>query len=529
MIDNHQFQKDVSDYFSQEPVPPEIHARLLETCQMIQDIPQAERRPPRRKRLAISVASAAAVFLLLCGTNAVSPAFAEGIPLIGRVFQLYNQNKTRVGSYVGTYHGVTQHHSQAITSGSQNLVLTLEESYCDGQYLHLTFSLEGMPSGLLKDLTYVSANITATVDGTRQESADLCLYPESSTLVGGASIPLDGKIAGGQILDVDYKITELTRYFQDGGSWDSLQGSFEGSAHITVDTSYNQKETISGESGDVQIKSVKLTPSYTVIDYTIPFWGFSSYTVDFPRLYLQDGTPIAYNLNESDVPSPEEIPRDAKTISGSACFDGLPNGTETIILRFLEKDLDSCIEDGSESPDTQVRVLAEVTIDLPSGQAVPSQTYLEEGMADASDYLTCQSKLFWMMPFDDPDMVALGQSSWKTVAAIPGLFQNGNSLWELRYDGTLTAEFVTDGPVPEKDLRVTVFDENRTVVAAGRLSHNTAVEMESGGDTYFSWNTELQLKNSYKPRLLDTLTVTLTDPATGEEVYQRSVRFTWMR
>lgn len=529
MAEKKQFQKDVFTYFSKEPVPPEIHSRLLQTCQTIQNIPQHQTGRPRRNWLTLPLASAAALFILLCGTNAINPAFAEDIPLIGRVFQMYNENKTRVGSYVGTYEGATKHDSQAAAKDSQGSSLTLEYSYCDGIYLHLAFSMEGMASNTLKDISYISAKVTADVKGGEQTEADLLLYPESSKLVGGVSLPLHEKVEENCTLDVDYEVSQLTQYSQDESNWEFLPGSFKGSASVTVTTDQNQTKDISNKAGTVQIHSIELTPSSTVIHYTIPFWGFSSYTVDFPRLYLADGTPVAYNLNESVIPSPEEIPRDAETISGSACFDGLPNGTKTVILRFMEQDMDPGTVHESEDENAEIRVLEEVTIDLTAEVAVPSKTYLNAGMRSADDYLSNFSNIFWMMPFDDPDMIQMGQSSWKNIVTIPGLFQNGNSLWMLRYDGAFTVEFVTDGHAPERDLQVNVCDSNGTKVATGYLSHDSAERTRAGGDEYFNWKTQLLTMNGYTPKLLDHLTVTLIDPDTGNVVYQRSVRLTWNR
>ena len=177
----------------------------------------------------------------------------------------------------------------------------------------------------------------------------------------------------------------------------------------------------------------------------------------------------------------------------------------------------------------EVRVLAEITIDLRTGKSTPSTTYQDAGMTFAGNYLETYPSLSWMMPFDDPDMIALGQADWDSVTSIPGLFEQGNSLWALRYQDAFTVEFVTDGPAPAKDLTVTISTEDGKTAAQGTLRHYFARETPSGGDLYYSWKANLQPQSVYAPSLLDTLTVALTDPTTANTLYQRSVRLGWAR
>ena len=150
-------------------------------------------------------------------------------------------------------------------------------------------------------------------------------------------------------------------------------------------------------------------------------------------------------------------------------------------------------------------------------------------MTFAEDYLETYPSLRWTMSFDDPDVIALGQARWDTIVSIPGLFEHGNSLWSLQYQKEFTVEFVTDGTTPENDLLIAISTEQGDVVAEGTLLHDLAQKSYSGGDPYYTWETTLQPQNGYVPRLLDTLTVTLEDPATGESLYKRSVRLTWAR
>ena len=525
MTNKHSLEEGIRAYFALEPVPQVIHQRLVSTCQNPEPLPS--RKPagaPILRKLAISASALAAAFVILCGLNAANPAFAESIPWIGKAFRLYNQGKTTLGTYMGTYDQVALVNSTATGEDTHGLSLTLNEAYSDGKYAHLTFSLEGASQETLQGLYYLGGKITAFAEGESLEESHFSLFPEDGTLLGAVSLPLNRSLEEGDTLDLHYEISDLVRYYDNGGAWETLSGSFAGSVTLTVDTSHNRILDSLENLGDVEITRMEVTPSYTKFSYTIPFWGISTYTMDFPRLFLTDGTQVAYNLNLSEVPDPRQIPRDAKTISGTACFDGLPNGTDQVILRFLEEDLSSSsILAGSKGGDP-VRVLAEVTIDLTSGKAVPSQTYLDEGMASGQDYRENYASIHWTLPFDDPDMIALGQANWQSVTAIPGLFQNGESLWSVEWGKEVKVEFVTDGPAPEKDLSVTITDAQGNPLAHGILSTETATRYTAGGDPYTSWQGVLDPLSDAKPRLLDTVTVTLTDPDTGEQVYQRSVR-----
>ena len=97
---NKREQEAIRAYFAQEPVPVEIHNALRQACQQLP--PREESPAPAAgkawRRLGGALSTAAAAFVLLCCLNAVNPAFAESVPLLGEAFRLYNsQNKVAVG------------------------------------------------------------------------------------------------------------------------------------------------------------------------------------------------------------------------------------------------------------------------------------------------------------------------------------------------------------------------------------------------------------------------------------------------
>ncbi|MFQ6828397.1 MAG: DUF4179 domain-containing protein [Acutalibacter sp.] len=132
---NKREQEAIRAYFAQEPVPVEIHNALRQACQQLP--PREESPAPAAgkawRRLGGALSTAAAAFVLLCCLNAVNPAFAESVPLLGEAFRLYNsQNKVAVGSYVGTYPQMEQPDAAAAAADAQGMELTLHESYSDG-------------------------------------------------------------------------------------------------------------------------------------------------------------------------------------------------------------------------------------------------------------------------------------------------------------------------------------------------------------------------------------------------------------
>lgn len=264
---------EIRAYFAEEPVPEPVHRRLLETCRALEPRPQPEKRRFPWKRLAVSASSVAAAFLVLCGTNAVNPAFAESLPLVGRAFQLYNsQSKLAVGSYVGTYPHVDQPNAQAVAEES-GMVLTLAEAYSDGEFIHLSFVLEDVPRQVSEDLDCLSGRMEAQVNGASLEEAYLSLYPQGETLAGTVSLALQADAAEGGKLELSYRVGDLTRSYNDYQQEEGVDGAFSGQITVTVDTSHNQRVEDFTSNGEVQVNWVEATPSYTQINYTIPNWG----------------------------------------------------------------------------------------------------------------------------------------------------------------------------------------------------------------------------------------------------------------
>lgn len=544
---NNRQEEAIRAYFAREQVPEQVHQKLTETFRLLEERPVKKRRPVW-KGVAVSFSTVAAAFVLLCGVNAVNPAFAESLPLVGEAFRLYNgERKLGVGSYVGTYDEIELVNAPAEEENAQGMGLTLNEAYSDGEFIHLSFTMGDVPEQVMDDLYYLYGDVTSQANGQTLADTALVLYPQGEVLSGTVAIPVEGEPADGTVLEVTYQVTGLGRTFAGGGSQEELEGSFSGEAAVTVDTSHNQRYDAFASDSEVQINWVESTPSYTKINYTIPYWGTTHYTLlGIPELYLEDGTPLRRSWEEggeSGFGEPDGPAQEAETVTHTAFFDGLPQGTEKVILRFYEDQIPDwdpatgtapevyyVADDTMEITPYTVGVLAEVTIDLATGEAVPSETYLEYGVSSVADtYQDSFKSLYWFIHVDDTQAAELGQSDWASLVALPGLFQNGETLHTLEYDKAsreLDVTFATDGTKPEKDLTVTVANSQGNPLAVGQLAAATAEHTSGETWDYYTWETSLTLEEGKELSMMDDVTVTLTDPNSGEQVYQRQLRLT---
>lgn len=337
---NNRQEETIRAYFAREQVPEQVHQKLTETFRLLEERPVKKRRPVW-KGVAVSFSTVAAAFVLLCGVNAVNPAFAESLPLVGEAFRLYNgERKLGVGSYVGTYDEIELVNAPAEEENAQGMGLTLNEAYSDGEFIHLSFTMGNVPEQVMDDLYYLYGDVTSQANGQALADTALVLYPQGDVLSGTVAIPVEGEPADGTVLEVTYQVTGLGRAFAGGGSQEELEGSFSGEASVTVDTSHNQRYDAFASDSEVQINWVESTPSYTKINYTIPYWGSThSMPLGIAMLYLEDGTPLQRSIGEEEnvgfvkTDGPEQ---EAETITHTAFFDGLPQGTEKVILRFFE-------------------------------------------------------------------------------------------------------------------------------------------------------------------------------------------------
>ena len=113
-----------------------------------QDGQEKARRHPALRRLGVAASAMAAVMVLLVGTNLAFPAFAEGLPLVGSIFQYINdkgrfptENLSAARSSISAYAvDVSEEPGSTVTVPGENpfertVTAQLKEIYYDGGFV----------------------------------------------------------------------------------------------------------------------------------------------------------------------------------------------------------------------------------------------------------------------------------------------------------------------------------------------------------------------------------------------------------
>lgn len=331
----------------------------------------------------------------LLGLNAANPAFAESIPGLGSLFALMNDHTMHpMGSHVGTYaESLDLALDLAATpSVETDYGLTLDEAFCDGDYVYLTLQLTGPEEAEKYESLSLScdgqSDFRLLVDGAEAELFTI----GSQTLEDGAeAIALVHRLAApaadGQELSARLEVGSLYGVYPEdskSGGWqyDTLEVGFTADFTLTADTSQNQSQELSAEDNGVKLYGIETTPGYLLVDMEIPFWGRTGDLtasgggiLGYAELFTQDGQELGHNslLNDYDFVNES----DAESIRGTWAFDGPPEQTDTVILRITDRSPDSAY---AADMDRERVVFAEFAINWKTGEAHPSDTYLDEGL-----------------------------------------------------------------------------------------------------------------------------------------------------
>lgn len=331
----------------------------------------------------------------LLGLNAANPAFAESIPGLGSLFALINDHTMHpMGSHVGTYaESLDLALDLAATpSVETDYGLTLDEAFCDGDYVYLTLQLTGPEEAEKYESLSLScdgqSDFRLLVDGAEAELFTI----GSQTLEDGAeAIALVHRLAApaadGQELSARLEVGSLYGVYPEdskSGGWqyDTLEVGFTADFTLTADTSQNQSQELSAEDNGVKLYGIETTPGYLLVDMEIPFWGRqneltagSGPILGYAQLFTQDGQELGHNslLNDYDFVNES----DAESIRGTWAFNGPPEQTDTVILRITDRSPDSAY---AADMDRDRVVFAEFAINWKTGEAHPSDTYLDEGL-----------------------------------------------------------------------------------------------------------------------------------------------------
>lgn len=376
-------------------VPLVIDNKLRQVyAELPEELPKAKawKRPLQR---AVGVFAALAIVCGgLLGLNAANPAFAESIPGLGSLFALMNDHTMHpMGSHVGTYEGSVEELDLAATpSVETDYGLTLDEAFCDGDYVYLTLQLTGPEEAEKYESLSLScdgqSDFRLLVDGTE---AELFTTGGQAMEDGTEAIALVYQLAApaedGQALSARLEVGSLYGVYPEdskSGGWqyDTLEVGFTADFTVTADTSQNQSQELSAQDNGVKLYGIETTPGYLLVDMEIPFWGRqneltagSGPILGYAQLFTQDGQELNHNslLNDYDFSNES----DAESIRGTWAFDGPPEQTDTVILRITDRSPDSAY---AADMDRERVVFAEFAINWKTGEAHPSDTYLDEGL-----------------------------------------------------------------------------------------------------------------------------------------------------
>lgn len=376
-------------------VPLVIDNKLRQVyAELPEELPRAKawKRPLQR---AVGVFAALAIVCGgLLGLNAANPAFAESIPGLGSLFALMNDHTMHpMGSHVGTYEGsVEELDLTADAPADTDYSLILDEAFCDGNYVYLTLQLTGPEEAeqyeSLNMMCDGKSDFRLLVDGTE---AELFTTGGQAMEDGTEAIALVYQLAApvenGQEVSARLEVGSLYGVYPEdskSGGWqyDTLEVGFTADFTLTADTSQNQSQELSAEDNGVKLYGIKTTPGYLLVDMEIPFWGRTGDLtasgggiLGYAELFTQDGQELGHNslLNDYDFVNES----DAESIRGTWAFDGPPEQTDTVILRITDRSPDSAY---AADMDRERVVFAEFAINWKTGEAHPSDTYLDEGL-----------------------------------------------------------------------------------------------------------------------------------------------------
>ena len=385
-------------------VPDAVNRKLRQVyAELPEEVPHKSRwREPLLKAAGVFAALAVVCGGLL-GLNAANPALAESIPGLGSLFALMNDHTMHpMGSHVGTYvDNVEELDLAADAPADTDYELTLDEAFCDGSYVYLTLRVAGPEEAeRYESLNLVcdgKSDFRLLVDG---EEAELFTIG-SQTLEDGTEAfalvhELASPAADGREVSARLEVGSLYGlYPQDdskSGGWqyDTLEVGFSADFTVTADTSQNRSQELSAEDNGVKLYGIKTTPGYLLVDMEIPFWGrVNELTagggpiLGYAQLFTKDGQEQGHNslLNDYDFVNESG----AESIRGTWAFDGPPEQTDTVILRITDRSPDSAY---AADMDRERVVFAEFAINWKTGEAHPSDTYLDEGLdkADTEEF-----------------------------------------------------------------------------------------------------------------------------------------------
>ncbi|MEH2935565.1 DUF4179 domain-containing protein [Acutalibacter sp. JLR.KK004] len=370
----------------------------------------------------------AAAMVLLMGLNTVNPGFTESLPGLGGLFAQIN-GKNPMGTNLDTYDDLEQVSQVALAEQDSGYKLTVDEAFCDGNYVYFTLEMECPESaaeyeaifpydraGSLsqEDEPYAPARYTINGTVTGVESSGLTGSPAEGKIGLAYALPVHGgeMPENGEKVTVEMSIPALEAHYGKGhekyATPDYIPVGFEAEFEVTVNTSHNHISVGEGQDNGVSVKEVESTPGYIKIKIESPMWGYEGEEMyhfgivkGIPNecfLYTEDGQELARNSNfwEEDPKlagakqGEHDWPKKGEMLEHTLGFNGAPADCKKVKLRIFDNSLFNWQYDSQGAP--KPKLFTELTIDLETGEAVPSDTYLADGFEkiDVEEYINTQ-------------------------------------------------------------------------------------------------------------------------------------------
>ncbi len=470
----------------------------------------------------------AAAFLVIVGLlfalNATFPAFAEGLPVIGRFFQFVNdifadpivEGKTVQGTNISSYGAYVVD----ATAESGGCSLTVDQAYSDGKMVVCVFHAVFPRTGTGQVDSISPGDCQVTVDGETAELIDeVNLYRKADGSYAGAAICELPKAAASKT-KLNMKVA-MKGFFGSGTASQEYGAdipvltdeTFEVQFSIENSATNNLEFSCFAEDNGAKLLQVEATPIRTKLTVTKPYWGYTDGTGDWgvPALYLEDGTQLKYNARYSHLHG--YAPAAKREQTADLYFDGKPKGAQKLIFRFYK-----------DSDDNNRKVLAEFTVDLKNCTAAASKTYQEDtalNLDSPFDYRYLDSR------YQDYNEKELVNGFWV------------NNLKYAAEEAYFQVRIETPGKY--REIKAEILNQQGQVVASGISQYGTSKENENwfwdensefweiysenkgGKDAPHGYLLKLYSEN-YQPAWNETLIVRLSDHKSGERLLETEMK-----
>ena len=283
-------------------IPNCVDERIDETKAFI-------KREKRRKKIIKNTAvSFGLVCVILLGMSVTHPALAEKIPFLGNVMNILKSDKA-VSEKMSFIKGVNNKNEKPINEKaiSNNIGITVQEAYCDGSNIFISYIIESENSKLNKsESVYLNkyiggGDIKASFSDEQLSEVDAATKKiDENTYAVLQYIDLVPLIQKGinieDTFDLKINISDLSIWDETGLKY--IKGHWKYKLAMKKDDSKNVKFEPNLENNKAVLKKVVLTPGTTEVEVDIPKeFGESAYILAYDdKGNKLDGHTFSYNI-----------------------------------------------------------------------------------------------------------------------------------------------------------------------------------------------------------------------------------------